>query len=223
MKSLSQKYLESLGSVRDIKTLNTAVEAINLRHPVGSTVTIVAETGGLVRRSITRGLLGFPVPDTNPPSFAWTFEVSKIGTVPLDRIVAFESEEEDESDAFEKDHADLVARLAKPGGDIIANLTPESAHLWHMGTGVAGEGGELLDATKKYAVYGRPLDRENVIEELGDLEFYMRGVREAIGVTRSEVLAYNISKLNKRYPAGTYTNEHANKRLDKTEPVQAGA
>lgn len=38
-----------------------------------------------------------------------------------------------------------------------------------MATGVSGEAGELLDAVKKSVVYKKPLDRENVVEELGDL------------------------------------------------------
>lgn len=45
----------------------------------------------------------------------------------------------------------------------------------HALIGFAGELGELMDAFKKNAVYGAPLDCENIIEELGDLYFYIRG------------------------------------------------
>lgn len=38
--------------------------------------------------------------------------------------------------------------------------------------GLIGELGELADAVKKNEIYGRDLDRENVLEELGDLKFY---------------------------------------------------
>lgn len=112
-------------------------------------------------------------------------------------------------------YALVVSKLAKSGEDITAQLTPEMAHLWHMATGVSGEAGELLDAVKKSAIYGKTLDVENLIEELGDLEFYMEGVRQFLGVTREEVLEANVSKLSKRYPNLEYSNEAAQKRADK--------
>jgi len=119
------------------------------------------------------------------------------------------------STTLEDTHADLVAALAKPGEDIIQDLTPDSTHLLHMAVGVAGEAGELLDAVKKHAVYNKPIDRENVIEELGDLEFYMQGLRERLGITREEPLTHNLEKLNKRYSSGAYSNDQAQTRADK--------
>ena len=106
-------------------------------------------------------------------------------------------------------HAELVQKLSKRGEDIIAQLTPEKAHLWHMATGISGESGELEDAIKKHVIYNKPLDRENVIEELGDLEFYMEGMRQGLGITREEVLLSNIAKLAKRYPKMEYSNAAA--------------
>lgn len=112
-------------------------------------------------------------------------------------------------------HAELVQKLAKSGEHIVAQITPDQAHLWHMATGVSGEAGELLDAIKKHVVYAKPLDRENVIEELGDLEFYMEGIRRGLGITREEVLQANITKLAKRYPQMVYSNAAAQERADK--------
>jgi NTP pyrophosphatase (non-canonical NTP hydrolase) len=112
-------------------------------------------------------------------------------------------------------HADMVTALVKSGSAILSDLTPEAVNLWHLATGVAGEAGELLDAVKKHAIYTKPLDRENVLEELGDLEFYLEGIRQAIGVTREEVLQGNIDKLAKRYPGFNYTNQAAQNRADK--------
>lgn len=86
--------------------------------------------------------------------------------------------------------------------------------LLHAAIGIAGEGGELLDAIKKVWVYGQNLNRENAVEELGDLEFYMEAMRNLIGATRDEVLNANIAKLEKRYPTG-YTDALAAARLDK--------
>ena len=110
---------------------------------------------------------------------------------------------------------EMVAALAKDGKDIIRDLTPEKADLLHMAVGVSGEAGELLDAVKKAVIYNKELDVTNIIEELGDLEFYMSKVRQIIGVSREEILKANISKLSVRYSEGKYTNEQAKERADK--------
>jgi NTP pyrophosphatase (non-canonical NTP hydrolase) len=115
------------------------------------------------------------------------------------------------------DYAEMVAALVKPGADIVISLTAEKANQWHLATGVAGEAGELLDAVKKSAIYNKPLDLENVVEELGDLEFYMEGLRQSIGITRDEVLAFNQAKLSKRYSSGKYSDKQAQIRADKEE------
>lgn len=112
----------------------------------------------------------------------------------------------------------MVARLAKPGIAILADLTPGAVNLWHAATGVATEAGELLDAIKKHVIYNRPLDRQNVIEELGDLEFYMEQVRQALSISREETLHMNFVKLadkdKGRYAKG-YSDAAAQARADK--------
>lgn len=118
-------------------------------------------------------------------------------------------------------HPELVAALVKPGHDIIDSLTPEMAHLWHMATGVSGEAGELTDCIKKHTIYGKSLDRENLIEELGDLEFYVEGIRQTTGISRDEVLAANIAKLSKRYEGLKYSDKAARDRADKTSVEKA--
>jgi NTP pyrophosphatase (non-canonical NTP hydrolase) len=112
-------------------------------------------------------------------------------------------------------HADMVKVLAKSGDTIAAELTGEDAHLLHMAVGISGEAGELLDAVKKAAVYRKPIDRENVIEELGDLEFYMEGLRQGLGITREETLQANIAKLGERYNGFKYSDQAAQNRADK--------
>jgi len=84
-----------------------------------------------------------------------------------------------------------------------------------MAMGISGESGELLDAIKKHTIYGKELDLENVIEELGDIEFYMEGLRASLGITRGQVLRANTAKLLKRYSKGSYSNEAAIAREDK--------
>lgn len=121
----------------------------------------------------------------------------------------------------DKDFAAMVARLSKPGDNIKNELTPKQAHLLHMAVGISGEAGELLDAVKKHAIYQKSLDMTNVVEELGDMEFFMEGLRAALGISREEVLARNINKLSVRYHSGKYSNQQAQSRADKhDEPVR---
>ncbi len=83
-----------------------------------------------------------------------------------------------------------------------------------MAIGISGESGELLDAMKKRVVYRKELDRENVIEELGDLEFYLEGIRQGLGVTREQCIDANITKLSNRYASLKYSDDAAQQRAD---------
>ena len=83
-------------------------------------------------------------------------------------------------------HPELVAALVKPGNDILAGLTAESADLWHAATGVAGEGTEICLAFLNFAIEGT-LDKENLVEELGDMEFYLQQLRTNVGIERDEL------------------------------------
>lgn len=112
-------------------------------------------------------------------------------------------------------HSAMVSALAKPGATIAAELTGEDAHLMHMAIGVSSESGELLDAIKKRVIYRKALDLDNVLEELGDIEFYLEGLRQGLGITRNDCLAANIQKLGKRYEGMQYTDQAAQARADK--------
>lgn len=113
------------------------------------------------------------------------------------------------------DYSVMVGVLAKPGDEILQSLSPLDCHLWHMASCIPGEAGELFDAIKKSIIYRKPLDRANVIEELGDLEFYMEGLRQGLGITREETISANVAKLSKRYASLTYSDKDAQERKDK--------
>lgn len=115
---------------------------------------------------------------------------------------------------LEEAHASLVHSLSKDGGAIRDEMTAQSAHLLHMAIGVSGESGELLDAVKKHTIYNKDLDRDNVVEEIGDIEFYLEGLRRTLNISREETLEANIAKLEKRY-GKTYSDKKAQERADK--------
>lgn len=108
----------------------------------------------------------------------------------------------------EADYSEFVKSIAKQLGDPVQDRL-------HAAVGVAGEAGELLDQIKKNWVYNRELDLENVIEELGDIEFYMQHLRNLIDVPHHVIIGKNMEKLLKRYPNAKYSDTAANARADK--------
>lgn len=113
------------------------------------------------------------------------------------------------------DYAGMVRRLAKPGHEIRKNIGWPECNLLHATLGIAGEAGEIVDSIKKHVIYGQDLNMNNVIEELGDMEFYMELLRQELGITREQTLKANMEKLAKRYNEGTYTDKAAKERADK--------
>ena len=70
----------------------------------------------------------------------------------------------------------------------------------HGSIGLCTESAELLDAFKK-ELYGKnkPLERSNIIEECGDVFFYLHLVMSAMNTDLHAVLYENVVKLAQRY------------------------
>jgi len=69
---------------------------------------------------------------------------------------------------------DMVRALCKPGNEIVNELDSKKAHVLHMAIGIMGESVELLEGLIKD-------DKENISEELGDIEFYFEGMCQGVG------------------------------------------
>lgn len=87
----------------------------------------------------------------------------------------------------------------------------------HAALGVCGEAGEFADCIKKHLHYSQPLDRANLVEELGDLRFYIQAAQNIWNVTEQEILQANAKKLEKRYKSLAFTEQEAHDRADKRE------
>jgi NTP pyrophosphatase (non-canonical NTP hydrolase) len=111
-------------------------------------------------------------------------------------------------------YSTMVKNLAKPGIDILETLKPSDCHILHMCMGAAGELGETIDLIKKAVFYRKPLDKQKLIEELGDVEFYLEGIRQQVDITREQIIAHNMEKLGARYSSGAYSDKQAVTRAD---------
>lgn len=70
----------------------------------------------------------------------------------------------------------------------------------HFLMGMITEIGELTDAFKKNLAYGKEVDWTNVVEELGDLMWYVINFCNENSINLEDALQINIDKLRIRYP-----------------------
>ena len=68
--------------------------------------------------------------------------------------------------------------------------------------GLTGEAGEVADIIKKHLYQGHDLYPSEVIEELGDVLWYVALMADYFNVTLGFVMQQNITKLKARYPDG---------------------
>lgn len=68
--------------------------------------------------------------------------------------------------------------------------------------GLNGEAGECIDILKKVEFQGHEFDRNRLIDELGDVLWYVAQTATGLEISLEDVAQYNIDKLRKRYPDG---------------------
>ncbi len=73
--------------------------------------------------------------------------------------------------------------------------------------GLNGEVGEVTDIYKKYKYQGHELNRNKMLEELGDVCWYIATLAQGLGLELDEILSHNIIKLQRRYPDGFETEK----------------
>jgi len=78
----------------------------------------------------------------------------------------------------------------------------QNVRLLHVTFGLCTEAAEFQDAMKKHLFYGKDLDRANLIEEMGDMLWYMAIGCDEIKTTFEEVMQKNSKKLTLRYKGG---------------------
>jgi len=83
----------------------------------------------------------------------------------------------------------------------------------HALLGLGSEVGELMTHWKAHLYYGRALDREYMVKEMGDVLWFLQRAAAAMLVTLGEVGTKNVAKLQLRYPH-KYSDEAALARAD---------
>ncbi|MBR7177637.1 MAG: nucleoside triphosphate pyrophosphohydrolase family protein [Clostridia bacterium] len=68
--------------------------------------------------------------------------------------------------------------------------------------GLCGESGECIDIVKKWLAQGHELNKDKLIDELGDVAWYLAEAATALGVSLESVLQHNVDKLKARFPQG---------------------
>lgn len=81
--------------------------------------------------------------------------------------------------------------------------------------GLCGEAGEVIDIVKKHLHQGHPLNKEELIKELGDVAWYLAEIAYAIDIDLETILKINIDKLKKRFPNGFDIEKSINREEDK--------
>jgi NTP pyrophosphatase (non-canonical NTP hydrolase) len=105
--------------------------------------------------------------------------------------------------------SDRLVQLDEKGANIERLLT--------AGVGINAEGGEFLEIIKKMIFQGKPFNEDNrhhMIVELGDIMWYVAQACMALGVTIDEVIAGNVTKLEKRYPGGSFDPYYSENRSE---------
>jgi NTP pyrophosphatase (non-canonical NTP hydrolase) len=85
--------------------------------------------------------------------------------------------------------------------EVIARRTPVDTDVRRLAAfalGLASEAGEVADVVKKHLFDGRPFDRSGLLEELGDVLWYVAMLASTLGADLGDIARLNIEKLRER-------------------------
>ena len=89
---------------------------------------------------------------------------------------------------------------------MIANSTSGQLDPWNRIRegcyGLNGEAGECIDILKKVEFQGHAFDPVKLVDELGDVLWYITQTATGLNITLEDVAQHNVEKLKKRYPNG---------------------
>lgn len=83
--------------------------------------------------------------------------------------------------------------------------------------GLGSECGEFQEIVKKIFFQGKPLNEENIFHmkrELGDVFWYWTNACRSLGLDPNDVIAENVTKLESRYPGGSFDPFYSENRKE---------
>ena len=89
---------------------------------------------------------------------------------------------------------------------------PESQLIINACLGLSGEVGEVNDLVKKHLFQGHELNKDELINELGDIAWYLAEAATALKVDLETILSSNIEKLKRRFPDGFSSEKSINRK-----------
>jgi NTP pyrophosphatase (non-canonical NTP hydrolase) len=104
-------------------------------------------------------------------------------------------------------YSGFVDRMVVPDfmGDFSSgnyNVPNKLRHIHRAASGMTCEAGELLEITHKAIYRGHKWEMAYLIQEAGDVMFFLQAFCNAVGITLEELAQANIVKLSQRYPDG---------------------
>ena len=104
-------------------------------------------------------------------------------------------------EAFEKTakHAVVDSVMPRVAAYDVTDDRERARRILHGIIGIITEAGELSDALLTAIESGTPLDLVNIIEEVGDTQWYVAAIADALDVPIDAFHTINIAKLKERY------------------------
>ena len=68
--------------------------------------------------------------------------------------------------------------------------------------GLYRESGEAIDILKRMLFQGHELDKKRLVQELGDVAWYLAASADALGYRLDDIILMNIDRLRAQYPNG---------------------
>ena len=77
-------------------------------------------------------------------------------------------------------------------------------HLLNASAGISVESAEVLQSIQRYVYCGKDLNKDHIVEECGDVLWYISYLLTKLGVSLEECLRLNLTKVIKKYPERFY-------------------
>ena len=93
-------------------------------------------------------------------------------------------------------------------------ISKPTIRLLHAAFGMVTEAAEVADILKKHIFYGKDIDKTHLMEEVGDLFWYVGIALDVLDLSFETVMKANNKKLKKRYGEKFSKNKALNRKLD---------